>query len=60
MVEIFSLFKTILLIPIPAPFNFQGTILYYNLFGIIIFSFCIACISFIIHRLFNGLGGAKN
>lgn len=60
MVEIFNLFKTILLIPIPIPFDFKGTILYYNLFGLIIFSFGILCISFIIHRLFNGYGGVHS
>nr|DAP21386.1 MAG TPA: hypothetical protein [Inoviridae sp.] len=60
MVEIFNLFKTIMLIPIPVPFNFSGTILHYNLFGLTIFSFCIFCISFIIHRLFNGDGGVGN
>ena len=45
MVEIFNLFKTILLIPIPVPFDFKGTILYYNLFGLIIFSFGIPKLS---------------
>lgn len=60
MVEIFNLFKIILLIPLPMPFNFNGTILYYNLFGLIICLFCIFCISFIIHRLFIGDGGVGN
>lgn len=60
MVEIFNLFKTILLIPIPMPFNFSGTILYYNLFGLIICSFCIFFISFFIYRLFIGSGGVGN
>lgn len=57
MVEIFNLFKTIMLIPIPMPFNFTGTILYYNLFGLTIFLFGILFIVFILHRLFDGFGG---
>ena len=56
MVEIFNLFKTIILIPIPLPFNFNGTILYYNLLGIIIFVFGISFIAYIINRVFNGGG----
>lgn len=59
MVEVFNIFKTIILIPIPIPFNLNGTILYYNLLGLIIFLFGITFISYTLNRTFNGGGNRE-
>ena len=58
MVEVIQLINKFLFIPIPLPFDLQGTVLYFNLFGVFIFFFLISLISYIIDRSFNG-GGNK-
>lgn len=56
MVEVIQLMNRILFIPIPLPFDLKGTILYFNLFGVIIFVFGLSLIGYIINRVFNGGG----
>lgn len=50
MVEIIEMFNQVLLIKIPFPFS-MNTIMYFNLYGLIIVGFMLSLAIYIINRL---------